>query len=91
MIKYLILIALLVVGFSLFRRIMQVVRMIKNSVDFQQMRTGRGRGAKKIDSTVRDVKSSDYRDKRLKILQQMQSGELSAEEAQRKLDELDQE
>jgi hypothetical protein len=74
------LIAIVVVAVSLIRIILQASR---------NAAMNQGRRTKIVDSTVRDVKSFEYREKRLKILEQMQSGQITLDEAQRQLDDLD--
>lgn len=80
MIKFLMLIAIVVIAVSLIKMIMQAGR--SSTID-------QGRRTKIVDSTVRDVKSSEYRQQRLKILEQTHTGQITLEEAQRQLDELD--
>ena len=78
--RFLILLSVVVFVVSLIKIIMHAGR--KSTID-------QGRRTKIIDSTVRDVKKDDYREKRLKILEQMQSGKITLDDAQRQLDELD--
>jgi hypothetical protein len=65
------------------------IGLIKIILAGRNVTMNQGRRTKFIDSTVRDVKSFEYREKRLKILEQMQSGKITLEDAQRQLDELD--
>lgn len=78
-IRSLMLLAIIIVAIGLIRIILAGRNATRNP----------GRRTKIVDSTVRDVKSFEYREKRLKILEQMQSGKITLEDAQRQLDDLD--